>query len=187
MLRTDGFLSSALPTFPSWNVFTDRPVVSSLAASRPLQFFFSLRRLIHISTSFSTWGLAKLKMKSKLSRSFWRVFTSTYALSFLEECSLCLTFLSSLEPILLKRGAQFFYSMLSLWPFFSPRCRYFAYSTIYPISHNLVIWADGLVIFPFGKKVLAFLPIAHFMALRPSFCLTGLVCSCFSAEACAIL
>ena len=35
--------------------------------------------------------------------------------------------------------------------------------------HNLVLWKDGSVRFPFGKAALAYLPTALFVALRPHF------------------
>ena len=33
--------------------------------------------------------------------------------------------------------------------------------------HDLVLWTDGFVPFPFGKAALAYLPTGYFVALRP--------------------
>ena len=57
----------------------------------------------------------------------------------------------------------------SVWPpFFSPRCSSRS-PWLSPISHDLVIWTDGSVLFLLAKAALASFPTAHFVAPRPPF------------------
>ena len=83
---------------PNWNAFTNRPVASSLAASHSPLCYFSLRLLYHpyeslrlillchlmnrlcLPTSFPISGLARLGVKQRLCRSYWRAFASPHSL-----------------------------------------------------------------------------------------------------------
>ena len=180
----------------------------SPAASRPiLSYFFSPRllyrvtlthftlssygRALRLSTSFPISGLARLGVKTKLCRSSWRAFTSTHPLMFPSTSSrealvACPPFppwnlpsftvestlsspCSRSDPSLSRQGAALAH-LDSLLP------------------HDLVLWTDGSVPFPFGKGGSGIL--ANCSLCGPEATLSfsaGPVCSSFSAEACAIL
>ena len=54
--------------------------------------------------------------------------------------------------------------------------------------HDLVLWTDGFVPFPFGKGGFGVLANCSLCSTEASLCISaGPVCSSFSAEACAIL
>ena len=95
--------------------------------------------------------------------------------------------LSSLESAFLHGRVHPFLSMLSLRSPHSHQGAALAHlDSLLP--HDLVLWTDGSVLFPFGKggsDVLANCSLCGTEATL-SF-LAGLVCSSFSAEACAIL
>ena len=151
----------------------------------------SYERALRLPTSFPISGLARLGVKPRHCRSSWKAFASTHPLmlpstssweallacppfppwnlpSFTVESTLS-TPCSRSDPPLSRQGAAL--AHLDSLP-----------------SHDLVVWTDGSVPFPFGKGgsgVLANCPLCGAEATL-SFS-AGPVCSSFSAEACAIL
>ena len=151
----------------------------------------SYERALRLPTSFPISGLARLEVKPRLCRSFWRSFASTHPLM--------LPSTSSRETILACPS-------FPPWnlPFFTvestfssscsrsdPPLTHQGAALTHPdslLSHDLVVWTDGSVPSPLGKGgsgVLANCFLCSTEATR-SFS-TGPVCSSFFAEACAIL
>ena len=151
----------------------------------------SYEQALRLPTSFPISGLARLGVKPRLCRSSWRAFASTHPLMLPSTCSreallacppyppwnlpsftvesTLSTPCSRSDPPLSCQGAA-----LAHLDSFSP--------------HDLVLWTDGSVSFPFGKGgsgVLANCSLCGTEATR-SFS-AGPVCSSFSAEACTIL
>ena len=152
---------------------------------------FSYERALRLPTSFPISGLARLGVKPRLCRSSWRAFASTHPLmhpstssreallacppfpprnlsSFTVESTLSSP-CSRINPPLSRQGAALAH-LDSLLP------------------HDLVLWTDGSVPFPFGKGGFG-VPANCFLCGTEAtiFFSAGPVCSSFSAEACAIL
>ena len=173
------------------------PLLLSEAFLSPLPvtlIYFTLtsyERALRLPTSFPISGLARLGVKPRLCGSSWRAFASTHPLMLPSTCPrvallACPPFppwnlpsftvestlsspCSRYDPPLTRQGAALAH-LDSLPP------------------HDLVLWTDGSVPFPFGKggsDVLANCSLCGAEATH-SFS-AGLVCSSFSAEACAIL
>ena len=181
-----GCLSSA----PIPLLFTE----ASLPPLRVTLTHFTLlpyERAIRLPTSFPISGLARLGVKPRLCRSSWRAFASTHPLmppttSSREALLACSHFppwnlpsftvgstLSTLcsrsDPPLSRRGAALAH-LDSLPP------------------HDLVLWTDGSVPFPFGKDGSGVLANCFLCGTEATLSFSsGPVCSSFSAEACAIL
>ena len=151
----------------------------------------SYERALRLTTSFPISGLARLKVKPRLSRSSSRAFSSTHPLM-----------LPSTSP----REALFAKLSSLPWslPFFTvePTLSSPSSRSDPPLSHqgtalahldslspyDLVIWTDGSVLFPFGKGgsgVLANCFLCGTDAIL--FFSAGPVCSSFSDKTCAIL
>ena len=165
----------------------------SLPPLRVTQIHFTLsfyERALRLPTSFPISGLARLGVKPRLCKSSWRAFASTHPLILLStsarEGSSCLPSLFSLEPAFVTVESTF--SSPCSRPDLSLTRQGAALAHLDSLPpYNLVLWTDGSVPFPFGKGGSG-VPAKCFLALRPLFSYTaGLVCSSFSAEACAIL
>ena len=148
-------------------------------------------RDLRLTTSFPISGLARLGVKPRLCRSSWRAFASTHPLmlpstcsreallacppcppwnlpSFMVESTLS-TPCSRSDPTLSRQGAALAH-LDSLPP------------------HDLVLWTDDSVPFPFGKGGSAILANCSLCGTEATLSFSaGPVCSSFSAEACAIL
>ena len=173
------------------------PLLFSEASLPPLHVtlthftLLSYERALRLQTSFPISDLARLGVKPRLCRSSWRAFASTYPLMFPSTCSreavlacppcppwnlLSFTVESTLssrcsrsDPPLTRQGAALAH-LNSLPP------------------HDLVLWTDGSVSFPFGKGGSGVLANCSLCGTEATlFFSAGPVCSSFSAEACAIV
>ena len=151
----------------------------------------SYERALRLPTSFPISGLARLGVRPRLCSSSWRAFASTHPLMLPSTCSrealvACppcppwnlpsFTVESTLptpcsrsDPPLSRQGAALAH-LDSLPP------------------HDLVLYTDGSVPFPFGKGGCGVLANCSLCGTEATLSfLAGPVCSSFSAEACAIL
>ena len=151
----------------------------------------SYERILRLPTSFPISGLARLGVKPRHCRSSWRAFASTHPLMLPSTCSweallACPPFppwnlpsftvestlsspCSRSDPPLTRQGAALAH-LDSLPP------------------HDLVLWTDGSVPFPFGKGGFDVLANCSLCGAETILSFSaGPVCSSFSAEACAIL
>ena len=149
---------------------------------------FSYERALRLPTSFPISGLARLAVKPRLCRSSWRAFASTHSLMLPSTCSreALLAFppwslpsftvestlstpCSRSDPPLSRQGAAL--AHLDSLP-----------------SHDLVLWTDGSVPFPFDKGGSGVLANCSLCGTEVTLSYSaGPVCSSFSTEACAIL
>ena len=173
------------------------PPLLSEASLRPLRVtlthftLLSYERALRLPTSFSISCLARLGVKPRLCRSSWRAFASTHPLmlpstspreallacapfppwnllSFTVESTLP-TPCSCSDPPLSRQGAPL--AHLDSLP-----------------RHDLVLWTDGSVPFPFGKSSSDVLANCSLCGTQATLSFSaGPVSSSFSAEACAIL
>ena len=173
------------------------PVLLTDASLPPLRVtlthftLLSYERALRLPTSFPISGLARLGVKPRLCRLSWRAFASTHPLmlpstspreallacppfapwnlpSFTVESTLP-TSCSCSDPPLSRQGAALAH-LDSLLP------------------HDLVLWTDGFVPFPFGKGGSGVLANCSLCGTEATLSFSaGPVCFSFSAEACAIL
>ena len=173
------------------------PILLSEASISPLRVtltHFTLsshERALHLPTFFPISGLARLGVKPRLCRSSWRAFASTHPLmlpstspreallacplfppwnlpSFTVESTL-FSSCSGFDPSLSRQDAA-----LAHFDSLSP--------------HDLVLWTDDTVHFPFGKGGSGVLAYCSFCGTENTLSFSAdPVCSSFSAEACAIL
>ena len=173
------------------------PLLLSEASLPPLRvtlthfIVLSYEWALRLPTSFPISGLARLGVKPRLCRSSWRAFASTHPLMLPSICSrgallACPPFppwnlplftvaptlstpCSRSDPTLSRQGAALAHlDFLSL--------------------HDLVLWTDGCVPFPFGKGGSGVLASCSLCGTEATLSFSaGPVCSSFSAEACAIL
>ena len=152
---------------------------------------FSHERALRLPTSFPISGLARLGVKPRLCRSSWRALASTHPLMLPSTCSreaflacppcppwnlpsftvesTLSTPCSRSDPPHSRQGAALAH-LDSLPP------------------HDLVLWTDGSVPFPFGKGGSGVLANCSLCGTEATLSISaGPVCSSFSAEACAIL
>ena len=152
---------------------------------------FSYEQALRPPTSFPISGLARLRVKPRLCRSSWRAFASTHPLMLPSTCSR--EALVAFPPCPPWNLPSFTVESTLTSPCSRsdpPHSRQgaaLAHLDSLP-PHDLVLWTDGSVCFPFGKGgsgVLANCSLCGIEAVL-SFS-AGPVCSSFSAEACAIL
>ena len=148
----------------------------------------SYERALRLPTSFTIPGLARLGVKPRLCRSSWRAFASTHPLMLPSTSSretllawppwnLSLFTVESTLPSSCSRSD----------PPLSRQGAAFAHLDFLP-PHDLVVWTDGSVPFPFGKGGSGVLANCSLCGTEVTLSfLAGPVCSSFSAEACAIL
>ena len=152
---------------------------------------FSHERALRLPTFFPISGLARLGVKPRLCRSSWRAFASTHPLMLPSTCSreallACppcppwhlpsLTVESTLPPPCSRSD-----------PPHSRQGAALAHLDSLP-PHDLVLWTDGYVPFPFGKGGSGVLANCSLCGTEATLSFSaGPVCSSFSAEACAIL
>ena len=148
-------------------------------------------RAFRLPTPFLISGLARLGVKPRLCRSSWRAFASTHPLMLSSTCSreaflACPPFPSWNLPSFTVESTLSTPCSRSD-PSLSRQGAALAHLDSHP-PHDLVLWIDGSVSFPFGKGgsgVLANCSLCVTVATL-SFS-AGPVCSSFSAKACAIL
>ena len=151
----------------------------------------SYKQALRLPTSFPISGLARLGVKPRLCRSFWRAFASTHPLMLPSTCSreaflACPPFpswnlpsftvestlicpCSRSDPPLSRQGAAL--ALLDSLP-----------------PHDLILRTDGFVPFPYGKGGSGALANCSLYGTEATLSFSaGPVCSSFSAEACAIL
>ena len=165
--------------------------LSSLRVTMTQFTLFSYERALRLPTSFPISCLARLGVKPRLCRSSWRALASTHPLilpstsprnvlfacppsppwnwlSFTVESTLSSP-CSRSDPPHSRQGAALAH-LDSLLP------------------HDLVLWTDGSVPFPFGKGGSGVLANCSLCGNEATLSFSaGPVCSSFSAEACAIL
>ena len=151
----------------------------------------SYERALRFLTSFLISGLARLEVKPRLCRSSWRALACTHPLMLPSTCSREALFacppcppwnlpsftVESTLPIPCSRSD----------PPLSRQGAALAYLDSLP-PHDLVLWTDDSVPFPFGKGGSGVLANCSLCGTEATLSfLAGPVCSSFSAEACAIL
>ena len=152
---------------------------------------FSYEQALCLPTSFTISGLARLGVKPRLCRSSWRAFASTHPLMLPSTCSRE-AFLAC-PPFPLWNLLSFTVESTLSTPCSrsDPPHSYQGAALVHLDSlptHDLVLWTDGSVSFPFGKGGSGVLANCSLCGSGATFSfLAGPVCSSFSAEACAIL
>ena len=152
---------------------------------------FFHERALGLPTSFPISGLARLRVKPRLCRSSWRAFSSTHPLTLPSTCSReALVACPPCPPWHLPSFTV--ESTLSSPcsrsdPPHSRQGAALAHLDSLP-PHDLVLWTDGSVPFPFGRGGSGVLANCSLCGTEATLSfLAGPVCSSFSAEACAIL
>ena len=204
------FLSATIS--PNWNASTERPVAPSPAASRPSLPLFLYLRLLYLpyespglislfrlmsetfvsQPPFPISGLARLGVKLRLCISSWRAFVFTYPLmlpstSSREALLACLPFPPWNLPSFSVESTLTSPCSRSDPPLSLAKVRFSPSLTVSP-PHDLVLWTDGSVPFPFGNGGSGVLANCSLCGTEATLSFSaGPVCSSFSAEACAIL
>ena len=152
---------------------------------------FSYERALRLPTSFPISDLARLGVKPRLCRSSWRALASTHPLTLPTTCSR--EALVACPPCPPWNLSSFTVeSTLSTTcsrsdPPHSRQGVALAHLDSLP-PHDLVLWTDGSVPFPFGKGGSGVLANCSLCGTEATLSFSaGPVCSSFSAEACAIL
>ena len=163
------------------------PLLLSEASLRVSLTHFTLlsyERLLCLPTSFPISGLARLGVKPRLCRSSWRAFASTHPLMLPSTCSReALVACPSCPPWNLPFRWSPPFPLLAL----APIPLSLAHRDSLP-PHDVVLWTDGCVPFPFGKGGSGVLANCSFCGAETTLSFSaGPVCSSFSTEACAIL
>ena len=167
------------------------------ASLPPLRFtlthftLLSYERALHLPTSFLISGLAILGVKPRLCRSSWRALAFTHPLMLSSTCSrealvACLPFPPwNLPSFTVETTLSTPCSRSD--PPHSRQGAVLAHLDSLP-THDLVLWTDGSVPLPFGKGGCGVLANCSLCGTEATLSFSaGLVCSRFSAEACAIL
>ena len=148
---------------------------------------FSYERALRLPTSFPISGLARLGVKPRL----WRAFASTHPLMHPSTCSreallACPSFPPwNLPSFTVKSTVSFPCSHSD--PPHSRQGAALAHLDSLP-PHDLILWTDGSVPFPFGKGDSGVLANCSLCGTEATLSFSaGPVCSSFSAEPCAIL
>ena len=153
--------------------------------------YSSYEQALRLPTSFPISGLARPGVKPRLRRSSWRAFVSTHPLippstSIREALLACPPFhawnlpLFTVEPTLSSPCSH------SDPPLYGQGAALAHLDSLPP--HDLVLWTDGSVPFPFGNGDSGVLANCSLCGTETTLSFSaGPVCSSFSAEACAIL
>ena len=146
----------------------------------------SYERALHFPSFFLISGLARLGVKPRLCRSSWRAFASTHPFLPSSIC-LCLLSLSSLEPLSFTVESILSFPCSRSDPSLSRQDAALLYLDSLP-PHDLVLWTDGSVPFPFGKEGSEALANCSLCGIEATLSFSaGPLCSSISAESCAIL
>ena len=151
----------------------------------------SYEQALRLPTSFPISGLARLGVKPRLCRSSWRAFASTRPLMLTSTCSrealLACSPFSPWNLLLFIVGSTLSTPCSRSDP---PHSRQGAALSHLDslIPHDLLLWTDGSVPFPFGRGGSGVLANCSLCGSEATLSFSaGPVCSSFSAEACAIL
>ena len=153
---------------------------------------FSYERALCLPTSFPISGLARLGVKPRLCRSSWRALVSTHPLMLPSTCSrealvACPPCPPWNLPLFTVESTLSSPCSRSDPPTLT-KVRLSPTLTLSPPPHDLVLWTDGSVPFPFGKGGSGVLANCSLCGTEATHSFSaGPVCSSFSAEACAIL
>ena len=173
------------------------PLLLTEASLPPLRItlthftLFSYERALRLPTSFLISGFAKLGVKPRLSRSSWRAFASTHPLMLPSTCSreaflACPPFPPWNLPSFTVESTLSSPCSRSDPPHSRQGAALAHLDSLPP--HDLVLWTDGSVPFPFGKGGSGVLANCSLCGTEAILSISaGPVCSSFSAEACAIL
>ena len=173
------------------------PLLLSEASLPPLRVtlthftLLSYERALRLPISFPISGLARLGVKPRLCRSSWRAFASTHLLMLPSTCSREALLAFPLFPSWHLRSFTVESTLSSSCsrsnPPLSRQGAALAHLDSLP-SHDLVLWTDGSVPFPFGKGGSGVLANCFLCGAEATLSFSAdPVCSSFSAEACAIL
>ena len=151
----------------------------------------SYKQGVRLPTSFPISGLARLGVKPRLYRSSWRAFVSTYPLmllsiSFSETLLACPPFPPWNLPLFAAESTLSSPCSHSDPPLSHQGAALAHLDSLPP--HDLVLWTDSSVPFPFGKGGSGILASCSICVTEATLSFSaGPVCSSFSAEACADL
>ena len=173
------------------------PLLLSEASLPPLRVtlthftLLSHERALRLPISFPFSDLARLGMIPRHCRSSWRAFASTHPLMLTFTCSMeavlaCPPFPTwNLPSLTVESIHTSSYSRSD--PSLSCQDAALAHLDSLP-PHDLLLWTDGSVPFPFGKSGFEVLANSSLCGAKATLSFSaGPVCSSFSAEACAIL
>ena len=147
---------------------------------------FSYERALRLPTSFAISGLVRLGVKPRLCRSSWRAFASTHPLMLPSTCSR--ETLLACPPCPPWNLPSFTVEFILSTPCSRSRQGATLAHLDFLLHHDLVLWTDGSVPFPFGKGGSGVLANCSVCGTKATLSFSaGPVCSSFSAEACAIL
>ena len=173
------------------------PLLLSEASLPPLRItlthftFLSYKLALRLPISFTISGLASLEVKPRLCRSSWRAFASTHPLMLPSTCSreallACPPFAPWNLPFFTVEPTLSSPCSCSDLPLSLAKVQLSPTLTLSP--HDLVLWTDGSVSFPFGKNGSSVLANCSLCGTEATLSFSaGPVCSSFFAEACAIL
>ena len=151
----------------------------------------SYERALRLPTSLPISGLARLSVRPRLSRSSWRAFASTHPLmlpstSFREALLACPPFPPWNVPFFIVESILFSPCSRSDPPLSCQGAALAHLDSLPP--HDLVLWTDGFVAFPFGKGGSGVLANCSLCGTKATLSFSaGPVCSSFLTKACAIL
>ena len=151
----------------------------------------SYEQALRLPTSFPISGLARLGVKPRLCRSSWRAFVSTHPLmlpstSSREALLACPPFPPWNLPLFIMEFTLSSPCSRSDLPLTHQGAALARLDSLPP--HDLVIWTDGSVPFPFGKGGSGVFANCSLCGTEAALSFSaGPVCSSFSTEACAIL
>ena len=183
-------ITGCLSTSPIPHLFSEASL-PPLRVTLTHFILLSYERALRLPTSFPISGLARLSVRPRLSRSSWRAFASTHPLmlpstSFREALLACPPFPPWNVPFFIVESTLFSPCSRSD-PLLSCQGAALAHLDSLP-PHDLVLWTDGFVAFPFGKGGSGVLANCSFCGTKATLSFSaGPVCSSFSAEVCAIL
>ena len=151
----------------------------------------SYERALCLPTSFAISGLARLGVRPRLCRSSWRAFASTHSLMLPSACSreavlACPPCPPWNPPLFTVESTLPTPCSCSDFPLSRLGTTLAHLDSLPP--HDVVLWTDGSVPFPFGKGDSGVLANCSLCGTEVTLSFSaGPVCSSFSAEACAIL
>ena len=151
------------------------PLLLSETSLPPLQVtpthfaLSSYERALRLPTSFPISGLARLGVKPRLCRSSWRAFAFTHPLmlpstSAREALLACPQFPPWNLPFFTVESTLFYSYSRPDFPFSRQGAALTNLDSL--TSYDLVLWTNGSVPFPFGKRGSG-VPANYFLALRP--------------------
>ena len=173
------------------------PLLLTKASLPPLRVtlthftLLSYEQALRLPTSFPISGLARLEVRPRLCRSFWRAFASTHPLMLPSTCSreallACPSFPSWNRPFFTVESSLSTPCSRSDPPHSRQDAALAHLDSLSP--HDLVFWTDGSVPFPFGKGSSGVLANCSLYGTEATLSFSaGPVCSSFSAKACSIL